>query len=61
MGIHLADSIEERPAVPERSPNGSRTKSERRRTGKRANQAVPGPGVWVNSRAWGRVTADPGP
>jgi hypothetical protein len=55
MGIHLADSIEQRPAVPERSPNGSRTKSERRRTGKHANPGAPGAKLWVTPQAWGRI------
>jgi hypothetical protein len=55
MGVHLADSIEERPAVPERSPNGSRTKSERRRTGKHTNHGAPGPTLWVTTQAWGRI------
>jgi hypothetical protein len=54
MGIHLADSIEARPAVPERSPNGSRTKSERRQAGKHANHGAPGPALWVATQAWGR-------
>jgi hypothetical protein len=32
----------------------------RRRSGKHANHGAPGPRVWVSSRVWGRVTADPG-
>jgi hypothetical protein len=39
----------------------ARSDGQRRRTGKHTNHAVPGSGVWVSSRAWGRVTAYPGP
>ena len=54
MGIHLAGSIEKRPAVPERPPNGSRTSSERRRIAKHTNTGTPGPALWVTTQAWGR-------
>jgi len=55
----------ERPVLPparrepggasERWSNERRTKPERRRTTKRTNTGVPGPRLWVTTRAWGRV------